>query len=210
MNLPTRTIKDYSDTLASSDPAPGGGAATALAASQGAGLVSMVCNLTLGKAAYAEHEEKVDIVQRGAMGLQKHALELMDKDAESFGEVAKVYEMPKETPEEKALRKEAMEKALKGCTIPPIEVMEAAYVGLGLIQAVMGKTTPHAVSDLGVAALFFKSALEGAWLNVQINLSHIDDGEFCKIHQTRGETLLADACPVADRLYQEVLSGVKA
>ncbi len=207
MNLPEQTIRDYSKTLASSSPAPGGGAATALTASQGAGLVAMVCNLSLGKVQYPQ--DKVGEILKKALNFQEEALVLMDKDAESFGEVGKVYQMPKKTEEDKALRKEAMEKALKGCTIPPIELMELSVAGLLLTQEALGKTTDHAVSDLGVAALFFKSALEGAWLNVQINLAYLKDETFCQTHESRGKALLEQGCPLADTLYQRVLSGLK-
>lgn len=209
MNLPELNILQYSQELSSPSPTPGGGAATGLAASQGASLVAMVCNLTIGKEKYAVYQDDVADILDKAMEYQQEALVLMDKDAESFGEVGKVYQMPKESEQDKALRKEAMEKALKGCTMPPMALMELSVAGLTLTQSAIGKTTDHAVSDLGVAALFFKSALEGAWLNVRINVAYIQDAEFCSTYEHRGKALLEQGCPLADEIYRQVLEGLQ-
>lgn len=205
MVLPEQNIRKYSETLASASPAPGGGAATALTASQGAGLVAMVCQLTLGKEAYQEQQGLAEELLEKALSLQEKALLLMDEDAESFGEVGKVYQMPKETPEEKQLRGQAMEKALKGCTLPPLALMDLCVRGLELTERALGKTTAHAVSDLGVAALFFKSALEGAWLNVKINVAYIKDEEFAKKHEKQGQALRNTGIALGDTLYKSVL-----
>lgn len=206
MNLASLTIEAYQAQLSSSAPAPGGGAATALTASQGASLLAMVCNLTVGKEKFKEQETLVQEVLAKALQMKDQSLQLMDDDAQSFGEVGKVFTMPKETQEEKDARAVAMETALKGCTAPPIALMALSYEGLLLTQSVLGKTTPHAVSDLGVAALFFKSALQGAWLNVRINIGHIKDQEFAKEHEIKGKKYLQDGIALADKLYQEVES----
>lgn len=206
MALPELTIEEYSKALFSSAPAPGGGAATALTAAQGISLIAMVCNLTVGKESYQDQEELLQSVLKQTKTLEQEALDLMDRDAESFGEVGKVYQMPKETTEDKARRKDAMEIALKGCTIPPMDLMELCVEGLALTKQVLGKTTPHAVSDLGVAALFFKSALEGAWLNVKINISHIKDEAFCQQYQERGQALLTTGKAQGVDIYNTVLA----
>lgn len=208
MNLAQLSIKDYSASLASSAPAPGGGAATALTACQGGSLLAMVCNLSIGKEKFKEHEDLLKELLQKATELQEEAQDLMDRDAESFGEVGKVFQMPRDTDEEKAQRKAAMETALKGCTAPPMALMELSVQGLVWTEEALGKTTEHAVSDLGVAALFFKSALEGAWLNVCINLGSIADENFGSTHSTRGKALLEEGKAKADAIYGQVLTGI--
>ncbi len=205
MHFQEMTLQDYHKTLASSAPTPGGGAATALAGSQGASLVAMVCNLSLGKEKYAQHQALIQEVLSQLEQIQATCLGLMDKDAQAFDQVAAVFALPKATETEVAVRKEKMEAALKACTLPPMELMEESMKGLRLTASVLGKSNQSAVSDLGVAALFFKSAIEGAWLNVTINLASLKDEAFIKTHKTRGEEILAEGKIVADEIYRAVL-----
>ena len=110
--------------------------------------------------------------------------------------------MPKDTEQEKDLRKQAMQAALKSCTVTPFETMEYAAEGLRLAHAVVGKSNQTAASDLGVAALNLRSALLGAWLNVRINLGGIDDQAFADEYRAKGEALIAEVLPLADEVYR--------
>lgn len=207
MTLPKLTIEEYSKKLASNAPTPGGGASTGLAANQGACLIAMVCNLSFGKDAYPQNVIQEALTK--AEDMAQESLTLMDKDAESFAEVGKVYAMPKETADDLLARKKAMNIALKGCTLPPMDLMELSVEGLALINTILGKSTPHAVSDLGAAALFFKTALEGAWLNVCINLAYLKDEEFCSTKDKQGEELLETGRLLADNIYHTVEEMVR-
>lgn len=201
-------IADFTKSLGSSASTPGGGAAAGLAAAQGASLIGMVCNLTLGKPQFAPHEALIQEVLTSATQLESRCLDLMDQDAIAFYDMIAVYKMAKSTPEEEKVQKEAKEKALKTCTMPPIALMEAALEGVALAQSIFGKSNTHAVSDLGVAATFFQSALESSWLNVVINLGEVTDGTFVAEYQQRGETLLKQGKEQAQALYQAVLTSL--
>lgn len=205
MHFPEMTLQAYHETLASSAPTPGGGAATALAASQGASLVSMVCNLTVGKEKYAQYQDLMENVLPQLEKMQATCLGLMDKDAQAFDQVAAVFALPKNSEAELAHRKEKMQLALKACTLPPMELMEESLKGLELTASVLGKSNQSAVSDLGVAALFFQSAIQGAWLNVTINLGSLQDETFVQTHKTRGEEILVKGKTLAEQIYGEVL-----
>lgn len=207
MKLSELSLREYHRDLGSKSPAPGGGAATGMAASQGAALIAMVCNLTLGNEMYPEDLVKKVLAQ--AEKIQEEAFYLMEKDAERFSQVGKVFTMPRETQAEKEARAQAMEKALLGCTEPPMELMALSLTGLSLCQEILGNSTQHAVSDLGISALFFKSALEGAWLNVCINIAHIKDATFVQEQREQGERYLAEGIPLADLLYRSVLEQVQ-
>lgn len=206
MSLAELNLTEYSKQLASSAPTPGGGAATAQIAAQGANLLAMVCNLTVGKEKYAQHEVLVAETLDKAEEISQKALRLMDEDAVAFGEVAKLYKLPNKTAEEKEIRQKSMEIALQGCTKPPLELMKLCLEGLHLTKSVLGKSNQSAVSDLGVAALFFGSALEGAWLNVSINLAYMKSETFLTETKREGEAVLAEGKTLSQGLYQEVLA----
>ena len=116
--------------------------------------------------------------------------------------------MPKDTDEQKAARKAAMQEALKGCTISPFQMMELCVEALEVVTALVGKTNASAASDLGCAALNLRSAIQGAWLNVCINVGGIQDQAFANEYKEKGEALLAKALPMADAAYQAVLASL--
>lgn len=210
MKLPEMNIAAFSELLASDAPAPGGGSTAALAGALGVSLSAMVAGLTVGKKKYADHEELAKSVMKNADGLQKQLLDLMDRDTEAFNGVSAVFAMPKETDEQKTARSEAMQKALKACTLTPFEMMECALKALELTRSLVGKSNDSAASDLGVAALSLKTGIQGAWLNVLINISGIKDAAFADTYRKNGEALLAKALPLADEIYEHVLAAVSA
>ena len=151
MKLTDMQVKEFIDVLASDAPAPGGGSAAALAGAMGAGLGKMVASLTIGKPKYAEYEEKAkEIFERGGE-LSKQLVVAIDRDTESFDGVSAVFAMPKNTDEEKAVRKEAMQKALKEATLVPYHTMELCLESLKVVEMGVGCTNSSAASDLGVA-----------------------------------------------------------
>lgn len=208
MKLVDRTITNYMALLASSEPAPGGGSASALVGAQGAGLSSMVCALTVRKKKYLEHEALNQEVQASTHKLKDQLLDMIDRDTEAFNGVSAVFEMPRDTDGQKAARKAAMQEALKACTLTPFEMMEYAYAALKETKRVVGKSNQSAASDLGVAALNLKAALQGAWLNVLINIGGIEDKAFADQYRSQGEAILKEALPLADEIYQDILKSL--
>lgn len=204
------TITAFSELLASNAPAPGGGSTAALAGALGVSLAAMVAGLTVGKKKYADHEELARNVIHDAEGLRAQLLDLMDRDTEAFNGVSAVFSMPKETDEQKTARSEAMQKALKACTLTPFAMMECSLKALELTRSLVGKSNDSAASDLGVAALCLKTAMQGAWLNVLINISGIKDAAFADKYRKDGEALLAKALPLADEVYEHILAAVSA
>ncbi|MBQ2895872.1 MAG: cyclodeaminase/cyclohydrolase family protein, partial [Oscillospiraceae bacterium] len=178
MLLVERTVRDFVDVMASNEPAPGGGSASALCGAQGAGLIAMVCALTEGRKKYAEYEETVKAVRERAEAIKAQFVDVIDRDTEAFNAVSAVFTMPKDTDEEKAARKAAMQAALKGCTLTPYEMMELSTEALELAHSILGKFNATAASDLGCAALNLRSAIQGAWMNVRINIAGISDEAF--------------------------------
>lgn len=208
MKLIDYTVREFTDLLASDAPAPGGGSAAALEGALGIALTKMVGQLTAGRAKYAEHQEFADALLEQAEIIRTDFLQVIDRDTEAFNGVSAVFAMPRQTQEEKDARKAAMQKALKACTVTPFEMMTYALQALRLTQQAVGKTNTSAASDLGVAALSLKAAIQGAWLNILINIGGFDDQEFVQSYRKQGEALLAEALPLADQVYETIAASL--
>ena len=205
MKLAEMQVTEFVNLMASDAPAPGGGSAAALEGALGAALTAMVCALTIGKKKYADVQELAVESQKKAEDLKARFVDVMDRDTEAFNAVSAVFAMPKDTDEQKAARKAAMQEALKGCTKTPFEMMQLACETLELTRSLVGRLNASAASDLGCSALSLRAAIQGAWLNVLINISGIADEAFAAEYRKNGEALLAKALPLADEIYEEIL-----
>ena len=192
------TVTEFTALLASDAPAPGGGSAAALTA--------MVCGLTKGKKKFAEFNDLAVEAEVKALALKDRFIDVMDRDTEAFNVVSAAFGMPKATDEEKAARSAAIQKGLEGCTATPFEMMEIALETLELTDSILGKSNDSAASDLGVSALSLRAAVQGAWLNVLINIGSLKNKELAEDYRVKGEALLAKALPLADKIYAEVVT----
>jgi len=208
MKLVEMKVNEFVDLMASDEPAPGGGSAAALEGALGAALTAMVCALTVGKKKYADVQELAIESQKKGNELKAQFVDVIDRDTEAFNAVSAVFAMPKDTDEEKAARKAAMQEALKGCTKTPFEMMELATETLELTASLLGKTNDSAASDLGVSALSLRAAIQGAWLNVLINIGSLKNKDLAEDYRKKGEAMLAKALPLADKIYAAVESSL--
>ena len=206
MKLADLKVTEFGDLLASDAPAPGGGSAAALEGAIGAALTAMVCGLTKGKKKFAEFNDLAVETEVKALALKDRFIDVMDRDTEAFNVVSAAFGMPKATDEEKAARSAAIQKGLEGCTATPFEMMEIALETLELTDSILGKSNDSAASDLGVSALSLRAAIQGAWLNVLINIGSLKNKELAEDYRVKGEALLAKALPLADKIYAEVVT----
>lgn len=204
--LVEKKITDYLELLGSEAPAPGGGAAGALAGAQGAALGIMVIDLTLGKQKYAEYQELCIGTRDVLAPLQKKLTESVDKDASAFGGFASAMKMPKDTEEEKAARRQALIDAAKYATEVPFETMNLCFEALKAIQPLPGKTNINAVSDIGVAAYELLSGIKASWLNVKINLPSLKDEELAGYYREKSGAILKESQNLAESIYAAVES----
>ena len=208
MKLADMTLTEFSERLYSDAPAPGGGSAAALAGALGASLVGMVAGLTIGRQKYEAHEALMQELAGKAEILRNKFLEIIDRDTEAFNGVTDVFGMPKNTDEQKSARKKAMQAALKNCTLVPYESMCCSLEALQLAASALGKFNSNTASDMGVAALSLKAAVQGAWLNVLINIGGIEDAAFTAQYRAAGESILEKALPMADEIYNTVCGSL--
>lgn len=204
-----KSCREFVRVLASKEPVPGGGGAAALVGAIGMALGNMVGNLTIGKEKYKDVEKEVMEIMNEATAIQNRLMELVDKDAEVFKEVADVYKMPKSTAEEKKKREEAMENALKQACSVPIEIMKSACDAIRLQRRLADIGSQLAISDVGVGVLCLKAALISGKLNVIINLNGIKDREFVKKTGDEMEQLVKEGSRLADETYIKVEERLK-
>lgn len=173
-------IRHFLDKLASKSPEPGGGSVAALTGSLGAGLVSMVCSLTLGKEKYKDVQPQVEALIKESEKLRIEMQDLIQKDTEVYGGLSEVYKMPKNTDAEKAARTAKMQDALKLACQVPFEIGLKSLEVAKLAQRAAEIGNVAAVSDAGVAVLLAQACAQSAALNVKINVNSIKDEAYNK------------------------------
>jgi formiminotetrahydrofolate cyclodeaminase len=208
--LTDKTCKEFVDILASKEPVPGGGGASALVGALGMALGSMVGNLTLGKKKYMDVQEDIKAILEKAETLQDELIILVKKDAEAFEPLSKAYGLPRNTIDEKRKRDEVMEEALKIACSTPMEIMEKSLETILLHEELAVKGTKIAISDVGVGVLFCKSALMGASLNVFINTKMMKDRDYADNINKKAEKMLEEGIRKADDVYRKVEKGIKS
>lgn len=191
----------FLDELASKAPTPGGGGAAAYCGALAAALGSMVGNLTAGKPRYVEVEAEVCLHLEHLEAARARLVALVAEDAVAFAPVAAAYKMPKATPEEAAAKEEALQAALTGACEVPLEIMRQCAAVLDSCEFMAHHGSRLAVTDAGVAAVFAKAAVQGARLNVLINVELMSDAAKAQAYRAEADDILGVACRKADEVY---------
>ncbi|HEX9131828.1 MAG TPA: cyclodeaminase/cyclohydrolase family protein [Ktedonobacteraceae bacterium] len=171
------TLQRYLDDLASAQPAPGGGSTAALSGAMGAALASMVCRLTIGKAAYAGVQQDIEELLKRTEHLRLRFQQLMQEDIEAYGRLSASYKLPRETSEERATRTAAIQKQLVEAALVPLEVAERAAELVQCCQRIAEIGNATVLSDIATGAILASSAGEGAALMVRINVRALKNDE---------------------------------
>ena len=179
------SVEDFSQQLAAGQPTPGGGSAAALVGALGAGLVSMVCNYTVGREKYADVDEEMRGVLARSEELRAELARAVDDDVAAYGSYSDAQKLPRETDEERRARDEALDAALRESTVVPLRVAEgcAQVLELALRAAELGNR--FLISDAAVGAELAGAARASAELNVRLNLGGIDDEHFARACRKR-------------------------
>jgi len=201
-------VETFLDALASQSATPGGGSAAAIIGAMGAALVSMICNLTIGKKKYADVEPEMKEVLGKAEALRHKLTGMIEDDVKAFDAVMGAYGMAKETDQQKAARDKAIQAALKQATDVPMRCCHAAreVIDLGAIAADKGNL--NVISDAGVGVLAAYAALRSAALNVFTNARMITDKTFAEAKLKELNGLLAGAEAATEKAYGTVKGKV--
>ena len=173
--IAAETVEGFLDALASDAPTPGGGAVAALSGATGAALISMVCNLTIGKKGYEEAEERLRGVLEEAEAARTALLDLADRDATAFDGVMAAFKMPKETDAEKAVRSQAIQEGYAAAATVPLEIAKRAAELMELAREATEIGNAAASSDGASAAQVLSASVWAATYNVEINAAALKD-----------------------------------
>lgn len=171
------TVGELLQRLGSSDPAPGGGAAAAVAGALGAALVRMTANLTIGRPRLADVEEEARAIEARAADLCQRLADLADADTAAFDKVSAAYRLPRADDAQKVQRSAAIQSALQGAAAVPLETMRLCAEVVELAEEAAPLLNQAVISDVVVGALLAQAALQAASVNVDINLAAMTDAE---------------------------------
>ncbi|MBN2601536.1 MAG: glutamate formimidoyltransferase [Candidatus Marinimicrobia bacterium] len=203
-SLVEMTTREFADELSSDSPAPGGGSVAALSGSLAASLTAMVANLTHGKKGYERYNKQMNDVAVQSQKLKDALLRLVDLDTVAFNALMDCFRLPKKTDEDKAKRSAAIQNATKNAANVPLQVMETSLKLLDLTEIVSKYGNKNSISDAGVAALSADTAINGAGLNVLINLAGIEDREYIVSMKMKVSQIKSDGQRIVRRIMNRV------
>ena len=199
-----KSIQIFLDQLASKSATPGGGSVSALMGAQSAALVSMVCNLTIGKPKYAEVEVEMIALLKQSELLREKLISLIKEDIDVFNQLMIAYGLPKETHEEKQLRTDKIQAVLIAATELPMNCARACAEAIDLSRRAADKGNLGAISDAGAAVMAAYAGLKSAALNVYINTNNIKDEQFVGATLKELDAILKGLELTVEDIYQLV------
>lgn len=188
-----KNLEAFADETASESPAPGGGSISAYVGALGASLGAMVANLSAHKRGWDAHWETFSAAAETGQQIKDALLRAVDEDTDAFNAIMTAFQLPNGTPEEKTARKAAVQAATRGAIDVPLQVMRLAMQSFPLLRQMVENGNPNSVTDAAVGALCTRAAVRGAGLNVQVNVTGLDDKEYAAKALAEVETLLREA-----------------
>ena len=200
----TKPIETYLSDAAAGIPAPGGGSVSALAGALGSAMACMAANFTVGKKKFQDVEPEVRSILEACEAGGRALAELMDADVASYTSVSKAYGMPKDTPEQKAARTAAIQRALHVALATPLATVRQCLELVRRLDRLVETANPNLISDVGVAAILLEAALRGAKMNVEINLAYLKDQGFVAATRAEIDGAASEAAATAASVVQRV------
>lgn len=201
-------LDEFAQVLGSDAPAPGGGSVAALSGALGAELVCMVCRLSVGRQEFEAHQALLADTLSHSEKLAKSLMARVDLDTQAFNKVMAAFKLPKATDAEKKARAAAIQEGYKEAVQSPLGIARECFDVLLLAKAAAGKSNTNAISDLGVSALQAYAGLEGALMNVKINIPSIKDEKFNSDTLAETAVLLQDGRKARDHVYELVSASI--
>jgi formiminotetrahydrofolate cyclodeaminase len=187
--LTRKSVRELLSAFASPDPTPGGGSAAALASATGAALLMMVARLPKTRHGSSDDRAALDGASAALTGIEHQLTEAIDTDATAYDQVVAAYKLPKGSESDKQARNAAVQRALRMATDVPLGVMRLSVDAVKHAQAVAAHGHRAASSDVGVALALLQAGLEGARLNVRVNLGAVSDAAYGEAVRAESERL---------------------
>jgi formiminotetrahydrofolate cyclodeaminase len=204
MDIRKMTIEEFMKKVASKEHVPGGGAVGAVAAALGSGLTEMVANLTIGKKKYQEWEAEMERIVEAMEALREKICDLAVKDMEAFDGFMEAMKLPKNTEEEKKIREQRMQQAIKEAIDVPYELARKVRDVIKETEVVTKFGNKNAVSDALSAAELLRAAFEMAKANVRINLKYLKDEKLKEYYTQEMDELEKQVYGSYDRIREMI------
>jgi glutamate formiminotransferase/formiminotetrahydrofolate cyclodeaminase len=204
-----KSMQNYIDELSSNSPTPGGGNVSAVCGALASSLGSMVCNLTIGKRKYLDFETGAKDLLKKFEGLKKDFLALAIKDNHSFERVMEAFKLPKDTDVQKSDRKDAIDKATMEAAVIPADVIIKCKELLPLLERIAENGNQNSLSDAGVAISITSAAAEGAFLNVAINCSGLQNQVTAEEFLKKSEYTYEEIKEKSDLIISRIIKKMK-
>lgn len=201
-------LRQFANETASESPAPGGGSISAYAGALGVSLATMVANLSSHKKGWDDRwKEFSDWAEKG-QHLKDQLLLMVDEDTKAFNRIMDGFALPKSTPEEKAVRKQAIQEATKYAIEIPLRVMELALESMEIVKEMTAIGNPNSITDAGVGGLCARAAVIGAHMNVLTNAAGLQDKEYLSVVLPKAQAMADKANELEKLITAQVLSNI--
>jgi len=202
-------LREFANETASESPAPGGGSISAYVGALGISLGTMVANLSAHKRGWDDRWEEFSEWAEKGQAFNRQLLDLVDEDTKAFNGIMAAIRLPKKTTEEKEARKTALQNATKNAIEVPYRIIEVSLASMEVLKAMAEIGNPASVSDAGVGAACARTAVIGAFLNVQINADGLDDKDFMDTKLSSGAAMVAKAKALETEILEIVEAKIK-
>lgn len=208
MKLIDMSVADFTNEVDSNSPAPGGGSVSALASDIGVSLARMMAHLSFEKKKFEQLDEKTKEEFKARFDklgeIRKELSTLVDKDTESFNEFMKAVKMPKETEEQNQLRAKAIQEATIFSIEVPYKTASLSLEALRLLDFLIKNGNQNAITDIGVGTLMLSAGMEGAILNVKVNLGQIKDKQIYDKYRDGCKEILSEGNEIKDNIISNI------
>ncbi|MEM7104264.1 MAG: glutamate formimidoyltransferase [Bacteroidota bacterium] len=191
-------LREFSNETASESPAPGGGSISAYVGALGISLGTMVANLSAHRRVWDERWDEFSEWAAKGQIIKDQLLQLVDEDTRSFNAIMDAFRLPKGSEEEKVKRKQAIQDATKYAIDVPLKVMKVALESIKVIKAMAETGNPNSVTDAGVGVLCARTAIRGAFLNVKINATDLNDKAYVEKVLADGQVIIDEAAKLEE------------
>ena len=193
---------------AAKEPVPGGGGVSALVGALGIALGSMAANYTKGKKDFAEFDEEYDRILGMAESVRERLLGYIDADAEGFLPVLEAFKMKAETDEEKEAKDAALQEAYKKALETPLNIIGCCYDASLMLDELSHHCAPSMLSDIAVAVQLIKAAINGAYVNVLVNIKEVKDKEYGALVFEKMDFCMQATLTTCDTVFWEMLNNL--
>ena len=201
--MKNNSLEEFTKRIASKEPAPGGGGASALVASVGVALGDMVGELTVGKKKYADVEDELKELMSKAQSLRAQLLDCIDEDARAFEPLSRAYSIPKDDP----TRDEVMEECLRNAVGAPLHIFDITCECIELVQEFAAKGSKIVISDAATGVAILKGAMYGAAVNVKVNTKLMKDKEYAASINKHVDDKMDSYSKLADEIFSSIYNN---